>query len=163
MVEHPVDALAIALVVGRVFPFLRDDAVERLSTADLRTRGRGQELAGKEDAQLDELAGRNVERTEEGPVGFPRDVAADRDRVTVDAVLGPGSGPGQRHRRRQASEPFLPLVAPHLEVDVDDVVVGERQPAQPVADREGPQLVLRAEVPHDPSAALDVPHAVAAG
>ena len=47
MVERPVDALAIALVVGRVFPFLGDDAVERISTAHLRTRGRGQELAGK--------------------------------------------------------------------------------------------------------------------
>ena len=94
MVERPVDALAIALVVGRVFPFLGDDAVERISTAHLRTRGQGQELAGKEDAQLDELAGRNVERTEKGAVGLPRDVAADRDRVTVDAVLGPGAGPG---------------------------------------------------------------------
>ena len=83
--------------------------------------------------------------------------------MTVDAVLGPGSRPGQRHRRRQAPKPFLPLFAPHLEVDVDDVVVSEREPAQPVADREGPQLVLRAEVPDDPSAALDVPDSVAAG
>ena len=38
----------------------------------------------------------------------------------------------------------LPLVAPDLEVHVDDVVVGDREPAQAVADRERAHLAEKA-------------------
>jgi hypothetical protein len=52
-------------------------------------------------------------------------------------------------------EADVPLVAPHLKVDVDDVVVGDRHEAQAVADRERAPFVGRAVVPDDAVAAVD--------
>ncbi len=57
--------------------------------------------------------------------------------------------PGSLERRRQGAEAGLPLVSPDLEVDVDDVVVGRGEAAQPVGDREGAHLGARAVVPDD--------------
>ena len=57
---------------------------------------------------------------------------------------------GRDHRGGQLVEADLPLVAPDLEVDVDDVVVGDGEAAQPVVDAEAPLLVRGAVVPDDP-------------
>jgi hypothetical protein len=57
---------------------------------------------------------------------------------------------GRDQRRRELAEPDLPLVAPDLQVDVDDVVVGDREPAEAVVDAEPPRLVRRLVVPDDP-------------
>ena len=52
-----------------------------------------------------------------------RDVSPHPDRVTPRA----NDVPGAAHRRGQPAEALLPLVAPDLEVDVDDVVVADRE------------------------------------
>ena len=62
--------------------------------------------------------------------------------------------PGAIDRRRQPAEPDLPLVAPDLQVHVDDVVVRGRDAAQPVADAEAAPLRRRSVVPDDPHAVL---------
>ncbi len=58
--------------------------------------------------------------------------------------------PGQLHAGGEVAELLIPLVAPHLEVDVDHVVVGDRQTQNPVRDGEGAHLVDRPIVPHHP-------------
>jgi hypothetical protein len=52
--------------------------------------------------------------------------------------------------RGETAEPDLPLVSPDLQVDVDDVVIRGRQPAQPVADPEGALLGQGPVMPDDP-------------
>ena len=96
-------------------------------------------------AQLDELAGRNVERPQVRARAVERHVAAHPD------GMPPGADDVARRdqRGRELAEPDLPLVAPDLDVHVDDVVVGRRDPAQPVVDPEAPRLRLRSVVPHD--------------
>ena len=74
------------------------------------------------------------------------DVAAHPDRVAPDAEDGPGAAvivAVSRSRRPFHSD------APDLEVDVDDVVVGDRDAREPVADRERADLAGRLEVPDD--------------
>ena len=61
---------------------------------------------------------------------------------------------GRHERSGQLVEPDLPLVAPDPEVDVDDVVVGDREPAQAVVDAEPPRLVRRLVVPDDPDSVV---------
>jgi hypothetical protein len=65
--------------------------------------------------------------------------------------MPPGAtGGGRRHQRRgQPTEPRLPLVAPDLQMDVDDIVIGDGQPAQAVVDRERALLGEGSVVPHD--------------
>jgi hypothetical protein len=63
---------------------------------------------------------------------------------------------GAGHRGRKAPEPLLPLVAPHLEVHVDDVVVRDREAGEAVADRERARLVRRVEPPDDADAPAEV-------
>ena len=82
-----------------------------------------------------------------------RHVAAHPDRMApgADDVARPA------HRRRQPAEALLPLVAPDLEVDVDDVVVGDRESRYPVVDDERPLLrAVRAEAPDDAHASAEV-------
>ena len=83
---------------------------------------------GIERPQLDELAGRHVERAQVDAVAVDRDVAPDADRVAP----GARDVAGREQLRRQLAEADLPLVAPDLQVDVDDVVVRDRDAAQPV-------------------------------
>ena len=52
--------------------------------------------------------------------------------------------------RRQLAEPDFPLVAPNLQVDVDDVVVRDGDAAQPVGDPERAHLIRGRVVPDDP-------------
>jgi hypothetical protein len=63
----------------------------------------------------------------------------------------------------QAAEADLPLVAPDLEVDVDDVVVGGRDAAEPVVELEGPLLGEGAVVPDDPQSPVRLGRPVAVG
>ena len=58
--------------------------------------------------------------------------------------------PGAVSTADEAEEALLPLIAPDLEVDVDDVVVGDRDLAERVRDGERARLVARVEVPDDP-------------
>ena len=56
---------------------------------------------------------------------------------------------GEGDRRPQVADRLGPLGAPHLQIHVDDVVVGNREPAEPVRDREGAGLAGGLEVPDD--------------
>jgi hypothetical protein len=60
------------------------------------------------------------------------------------------------HRRRQPPEALLPLVAPDLQVHVDDVVVGDRETGEAVPDRERPRLTARLEAPDDADPSAEV-------
>jgi hypothetical protein len=51
---------------------------------------------------------------------------------------------------------LLPLVAPDLQVHVDDVVVGDREAGEAVPDRELPRLVARLEAPDDADPSAEV-------
>ncbi len=57
--------------------------------------------------------------------------------------------PGAVSMADEAEERLLPLVAPDLQVDVDDVVVCDRDPAERVRDGERARLVAGVEVPDD--------------
>ena len=100
-----------------------------------------------------------VERTQECSRSRERDVASDPDRVAPGAY--DLSRP--RGRRRQTPERLLPLVSPHLEVDVDDVVVPDGEPAEAVADRERACLSRRLESPDDASSAAEITGSEGAG
>ncbi len=79
--------------------------------------------------------------------------------------MTPGTGDLARsqNRSRQAAEAGLPFVAPDLQVDVHDVVVGDGQAAHPVVDPEAPLLRRGVVVPDDPDAALCSSDPVGAG
>ncbi len=156
VVDGVVDALLIPLDLPGVGGLLGDDAVEGAPGLDPGAGGGRQELAGEDNAQLDELAGRDVERAQQGGPRRARDVASDPLRVTPDPVAAPARLAGQRQRRPQLREPDLPLVAPDLQVDVDDVVVGDGEPAEPVADRERALLGRGAVVPDDAEPAVRI-------
>ena len=80
------------------------------------------------------------------------DVASHVDRIAPGADDLPRRGEG----RGELIEPDPPFAAPDVEVHVDDVVVRHCEPAQLVADLEGPVLVERAVVPDDPSLPVEV-------
>ncbi len=67
------------------------------------------------------------------------------------------------HRRGQRTEAPRPLVAPDAQIHVHDVVVRDRQPSEPVRDRERPPLVRGPVVPDDPHALRARLDAVRAG
>ena len=50
----------------------------------------------------------------------------------------------------QFAHPDVPLISPDLQVDVDDVVIGHRQPGEGVLDGERPVLVSSPVMPDDP-------------
>ncbi len=76
-------------------------------------------------------------------------------------LAGLGAG-GEENSRRQPVDALLPFVAPHLVVDVDDVVVGDGHPEETVGDRECAQLVGGPVVPDHPDPGADDLHAVPA-
>jgi hypothetical protein len=69
---------------------------------------------------------------------------------------------GRDERRGELVEADLPLVAPDLEVHVDDVVVRDREPAQAVMDAEPARLVRGSVVPDDPDPVLGLRRPVGA-
>ena len=110
-------------------------------------------------AELDELAGGNVERPQQHLRAEELHVAPHVDRVAPGLEHLAGSDLG----RRQAVERLLPLRAPHLEVDVDDVVVGHREASHAVVHGEGAELVGGAVVPDDAEGVAHPGRSVRAG
>ena len=78
--------------------------------------------------------------------------------MAPDTDVALGRSGRDRHPGGERSEPHLPFVAPHLPVDVDHVVVGDRDPGDRVADRECAVLVRGPIVPHDPDPSAQVAH-----
>ena len=134
------DPLAVALVV----------AARRVSSATIRSSAvpgstfapavESRSSRGK-TTRISTNCPRGTSSARRGRSRLALDVAADANRARPRPGNGcrEGDGRGRLHRRRQPVERLLPFVAPDLEVDVDDVVVGDREPAQPVADRERPR------------------------
>ena len=141
-----VDAVAIGLVALRVRALLLDDAVEGVSRARRAFRRstlnalRGMRVRSSTNCFAGTLTARNVARVPTSSTsprthtGFPH-----ARRIFPGAVSIPT-------RRARGS---LPLIAPDLQVDVDDVVVGDRDTAKRVRDRERACLVAGVEVPDD--------------
>ena len=156
VLEQRVDPLAVTLEALGVVELLLDDLAEAVALLDRHARGRREGRARIERAQLDVLTRGHVDGTQERVRSRDRHIAAHPDRMTprADDVPGPG------HRRREPSQALLPLVAPDLEIHVDDVVVADGQPAQAVADRERPCLVRRLVAPDDPGTLVEVADAV---
>ena len=102
--------------------------------------------AWNQRAQLDELLRRDVDRAQGRARADELDVAAHPH------GLAPGAQDLARRRLDpdESEERLLPLVAPDLQVHVDDVVVRDGDLAQRVRDRERARLVARVEVPDDP-------------
>ena len=153
-----VDPIVVLLVALRVRALLLDDAVECVASLDAHAARRRERRSRNQRAQLDELLGRNVDRAERRARSHDLDVASHPHR------LSPGAEDLARSRldAHEAGERLRPLVAPDLEVDVDDVVVRDRDPLQRVRDRERTRLVARVEVPDDPhrvAASLDAERA----
>ena len=147
-----VDPLAVLLVLLGVGLLLRDDLVEPGPSSTRIAARRGERAPRIERPQLDELTRADIDRAQESARAGERHVAAYPDRLAPCAQ--DATGPG--HGRRQATERLLPLVAPDLQVDVDDVVVADRQPAEAVADRERARLIASLEPPDDPHPSAEV-------
>ena len=123
MPDRVVDALLVALVRCRVVELLGDDLLKPGPVGDAHPTGRGEGAAREQRAELDELVCRDVERPQVRARPVERHVTAHPDRVTP----GPDDVSGAGRRRREPAERGIPLIAPHLEVHVDDVVVGHRE------------------------------------
>ncbi len=149
------ELLLVFLEGGRIGRLLGHDPRQGIAPSHLRAAGRRQEASREDGAQLHELVRRYVHGPEQRPVGLADDVAPDGDGVAPHAPRGPARRPGQGQLGGQLLQGLVPLVAPDVEVDVDDVVEGHGEVAQPVADRERARLRERLEVPDDPVAAGD--------
>ena len=148
-----VDPLLVALVRGGIVELLLDDLVEAVALLHLHPVRRGERVTWVERPELHELARVDVERAEDGGASVDHHVTAHPDRVA------PGAHDVARaaHRRRQPAEALLPLVAPDLEVDVDDVVVAGRETGDAVVDDERPlREAVRGEPPDDTHAAAEI-------
>ena len=117
-----VDPLAVLLERRGIGRLLGDDLLEARARDDPHSGGRGERGPGNQRSQLDELPRRHVQGAKEHALAGKRSVAADVHRVP------PGAKDLARCRlaRREAPERLFPFGAPDLEVDVDDVVVGNR-------------------------------------
>src|SRR5690606_7897581 len=130
-----------------------------------RPVARGQESPGERHAELDELSGRDAAGLEGRLYAAVTEagLAGDRRRVTPHVYLPFAGSGGDRHRRGEALELHLPFRPPHLQVDIDVVVVHLGEPFQDIADLERPLLVGGVVVPHDAHAAAEVANAEGAG
>ena len=159
MLLRVVDLLLVAFVDALGGELLGDDLPERVAGADLRSRGRREQAAREEHPVLDELVSGNLGCTQGRSVGEAGDDSTHPDRASPDPVRGGELGGARKlHHRRQVRDPDRPVLAPHAQVHVDDVVVGDGEPAKPVRDRERAPLVGRLVVPDDPEPVLDVRH-----
>ena len=141
-----VDAVAVGLVALGVGPLLLDDPVEGVPALDPHAGRRRERASRDQRAELDELLGRDVHRSERRAGPDELDVAAHPHRLAPRAQ----DLPRCRLDPDEPVERLLPLVAPDLEVDVHHVVVRDRDAAERVRDRERPRLVACVEVPDDP-------------
>jgi hypothetical protein len=163
VVQRVLDLLLVALERSGFGSLRRDDAIEGFLVADLRAR-RGVEHRPREHgAQLDELVRGNALGAELDGVGRAADVSAHGHRVAPHSVVRAARRLREEEHGVELPELLLPLVAPDLQVEVHDVVVGDREPAEPVADREGADVGKRAVVPHDPYPVGKVRDAVRVG
>ena len=132
---------------------LGDDRRQPVAGSNLRAGGRGEQAAREDDAELDELVRRDVAPRGASPCRAARDVAVHPGRMPPDAVERRSSArPGSGIVEASEPRPDGHSSPQTLQVDVDDVVVGDRQPAEAVRDRERALLVLGPVVPDDPHA-----------
>ena len=155
-----VDALAVFLEVRRVLGLLVDDPVETRPLLDPHPGRRGERLAWVQRAELDELLAAGTSSARRRTCD-PASVTSPRTQTGCPHART--TSPGPAHRGGERAEALLPLVAPDLEVDVDDVVVRDGEAGEAVADREGAGLVRRLEAPDDAGAAAEVLDAERAG
>ncbi len=151
--DRIVDALLVALVVAGVGELLARDLLEPGAVLEPHARRRGERLPRVERPELHELPGRDVECAQKRFGPLQRDIAPHPD------GMAPGADDVARaaHRRSEPAQALLPLVAPDLEVDVDDVVVADREAREPVVDDERPLLdAVRREAPDDPRPPAEV-------
>ena len=132
-----------ALGVGEL---LRDDPVERVPSLDRipvvdENAERGMSVRSSTNCWAGTLTARSVARVPTSSTS-PR----DPDGLPQARRILPGAVSMPTRRER-----LLPLVAPDLQVDVDDVVVRDGDAAKRVRDRERARLVAGVEVPDDPT------------
>ena len=140
-----IDALLILLERSGVGRLLGDDLRQAVALLDLHPGRRGERVPGDHRPELDELAGGNVQCPQQHLRAEELNVAPDVDGVAPRLEHRPGRDLG----RSQPVERHLPLGAPDLEVDVDDVVVGHGNAPQPVVHGERAELVGGPVVPDD--------------
>ena len=156
-----VDALAVVFVGALRPELVGDDLLQAVLVPDLRPGGRGEQAPREDHAHLDELVSRNARCLQQRAIGEARDGAPNPRRAAPDPIGGRKLRRlWELHRRRQAAERGRPVVPPDVQVDVDDIVVGDRESAEAVGDVEGPPLGVRGVVPDDPDALVDSSHAV---
>ena len=139
------DALLVLLVLGRVRLLLGDDLPEPVAFDDAHACGRGECLAWVDGPELDELMGGDVECAQHGIAAVEGHITAHPHRVAP----GLEDVAGAAHRASEPAERHRPLIAPDLEIDVDDVVVADRETREAVAQREGARAAVRLEPPDD--------------
>ena len=139
------NAIAVTPVALGIGALLFDDPIESVPSNDLHTERRSERRAGDQRSQLDELMSRDADGAERRTTADEVDVAAHPHGLAPSL-----EDPCRRALDRDETRERLgPLVSPDLEVDVDDIVVRDRDPAQRVRDRERTRLVARVEVPDD--------------
>src|SRR5581483_9667469 len=152
------DAIVVAIERCGVCSLRGEDLREPSPALDAHAGGRGERGARNHRAKLDELARRDVESSQNGLFAVQVDVAANVDGMAPRAHHASRRG----EARRQAPETLLPFAAPDLQVDVDDVVVGDGEPVHVVPKLEDPRLVGGAVVPDDAHTVRELRHPVRA-
>ena len=155
------ELLAILVVVLGTLRLLGDDLREPVAFDDAGSPRRGEQPPGEHRPHLHELAGRDVGGSQRRPRARPLDDAVHPLGSAPDAVprARERDRPRQHHLRAEVIDGHGPVISPDLEVDVDDVVVGDREPAEAVGDRESADAAVCAVVPDDPHLVVALLHA----
>ena len=131
VVDRVVDLLAVVLgLLGRR-DLLAHDPRGAVAARDAHPGGRRERGARNQRAQLDPLVRRDVDRAEDDDVPVDLDVAPHVDGAPTRAGSrrAPSASPGVARAR-------TPTRRPRPKVHVDDVVVGDGEPAEAVVDME---------------------------
>ena len=153
------DAVVVALEGGGVRVLLRNDPPESCAAGNAQAACRREGRPADERAELDPLLRGDVECPQRDHSARELDVTPDVDRVPP----GPHDAAGRGEGRRELAEALFPLVAPDVQVDVDDVVISNGESAQAVAQLERAGLVGCAVVPDDARVAVELRHSVGPG
>ena len=153
VVSRVLELLAIVVVVLGALRLLGDDLREAVALDDARAPRRREQPPGEHRPHLHELAGRDVGGSQRRPRARSLDDAVHPLRRAPHPVARPGERDRtrQHHLRAQVVDGHGPVISPDLEVDVDDVVVGDREPAEAVGDRERADAAVLPVVPDDPN------------